>query len=102
MSYVDYTHVKDQKHKDLFSNASLDSNLKDFLTFFQNNINKLIKISEKDKFHICVIYPKGIILNKHNIDNQAVTYHFSFIFNGDEYSTQRFDEKILQNSEVRY
>ncbi len=24
-------------------------------------------------------------MNKHNIDNQAVTYHFNFIFNGDEY-----------------
>ncbi len=35
-------------------------------------------------------YPKGIILNKHNIDNQAVTYHFSFIFNGDEYITNFF------------
>ncbi len=31
------------------------------------------------------IYPKGIILNKHNIDNQAVTYHFNFIFRGDQY-----------------
>ncbi len=27
------------------------------------------------------IYPKGIILNKHNIDNQAVIYYFNFIFN---------------------
>ncbi len=33
-----------------------------------------------------LLYPKGIIFNKHNIDNQAVTYHFNFIFNGNEYS----------------
>ncbi len=35
-----------------------------------------------------ILYPKGIILNKHNIDNQAVTYHFNFIFNGNEYIMQ--------------
>ncbi len=40
-------------------------------------------------------YPKGIILNKHNIDNQAVTYHFNFIFNGDEYILTDFHEKNL-------
>ena len=33
------------------------------------------------------IYPKGIILNKHNIDNQAVKYHFNFISKGDQYYT---------------
>ncbi len=32
-----------------------------------------------------MIYPKGIILNKLNIDNQAVMYHFNFILKGDQY-----------------
>ncbi len=32
-----------------------------------------------------MIYRKGIILNKHNIDNQAVTHYFNFIFKGYEY-----------------
>ncbi len=32
-----------------------------------------------------MIYPKGIILNKHNIDNQAVTNYFNFIFKGYQY-----------------
>ncbi len=31
------------------------------------------------------LYPKGIILNKHNIDNQAVTCYFNFIFKGYQY-----------------
>ncbi len=34
------------------------------------------------------LIPKGIILNKLNIDNQAVTYHFNFIFKGDQYIIQ--------------
>ncbi len=34
---------------------------------------------------VFLLYPKGIILNKHNIDNQEVTYHFNFTFNGNEY-----------------
>ncbi len=33
-----------------------------------------------------MIYPKGIILNKHNIDNQVVTHYFNFIFKGYQYS----------------
>ncbi len=33
-----------------------------------------------------LIYPKGIILNKHSIDNQAVTHYFNFIFKGYQYS----------------
>ncbi len=36
-----------------------------------------------------VLYPKGIILNKHNIDNQVVTYYFNFTLNGNEYTTQQ-------------
>ncbi len=32
-----------------------------------------------------ILYPKGIILNKHNIDNQAVTHYFNFIFKGYQY-----------------
>ncbi len=34
------------------------------------------------------IYPKDIILNKHNIDNQVVKYHFNFIFKNAQYPTQ--------------
>ncbi len=42
-----------------------------------------------DGFITRTLYTKGIILNKHNIDNQAVTYHFNFIFNGNEYIHQK-------------
>ncbi len=31
------------------------------------------------------IYQKGIILNKHSIDNQAVTHYFNFIFKSYQY-----------------
>ncbi len=58
---LDYTYAKDRKNKNLFSSASLDSNLEDFLIFFQNNINKFIKISKKNKFHICVVAHKDLM-----------------------------------------
>ncbi len=32
------------------------------------------------------LYPKAIILNKHNIGNQAVTHYFNFIFKGYQYN----------------
>ncbi len=48
--------------------------------FFGSSSLKTISFGE------CLLYPKGIILNKHNIYNQAVTYHFNFIFKGDQYS----------------
>ncbi len=42
-----------------------------------------------------MLYQNGIILNKHNTDNQAVTYHFNFIFNGNEYILYQRDFKLL-------
>ncbi len=35
------------------------------------------------------IYPSGIILHKHNTDNQAVTYNFNLILKGDQYIIAR-------------
>ncbi len=32
------------------------------------------------------VIPKGVILNKHNIDNLAVIYYFKFIFKDNEYT----------------
>ncbi len=40
------------------------------------------------------IYPKGIILNKHNIDNQAVTHYFNFISKGYRYSKAIYEDMI--------
>ncbi len=36
-----------------------------------------------------LIYPSGIILHKHNTDNQPVTYNFNLIFKGDQYKIKR-------------
>ncbi len=46
----------------------------------------LVSILSIDKItRVIQVIPKGIILNKHNIDNQTLTYHFEFIFKGDQY-----------------
>ncbi len=52
------------------------------------NILEGIKKIQNSELELGLIYPLGIILNKHNIDNKAVTYHFNFIFNGNEYIIQ--------------
>ncbi len=36
-------------------------------------------------------------MNKHNIDNQAVTYHFNFIFNGNEYKFVPMSSGVIKN-----
>ncbi len=45
-------------------------------------------------YDVLVVYPKGIILNKHNIDNHAVTHYFNFIFKGYQY---RYHKDIVKN-----
>ncbi len=45
----------------------------------------VIKNEVNNSTYLHRIYPKGIILNKHTIDNHTLTYHFDFIFKGDQY-----------------
>ncbi len=61
---------------------------------FEDKLQKIVNIDLN-----CVdIYPKGIILNKHNIDNQAVTHYFNFIFKGYQYRNKRLCKKHYKNS----
>ncbi len=52
------------------------------LTIF-DTLNKIYYIEPIMKR---MLYPSGIILHKHNTDNQAVTYNFNLTFKGDQYS----------------
>ncbi len=40
--------------------------------------------------------PNDIILNKHNVNNQAVKYHFSFIFKCDQYINKNYLTGIMK------
>ncbi len=41
------------------------------------------------KFYL--LYPSGIVLHKHNTDNQAVTYNFNLTFKGGQYSISYYE-----------